>query len=71
MKLVIPIPDEVLNHDTVKKNGKDILKLAYYDKSESKWVTFQNQKLDKDKNLGIVNFNKWIKDPPIGWGHPD
>ncbi len=71
IKLEIPVPASVLNHAKVKKDGKDILKLAYYDKSQGKWVLFSDQSLDKQKNMGTVNFDNWIKDPPIGWGHPD
>lgn len=71
IKLEIPVPASVLNHNKVKQDGKDILKLAYYDKSQEKWIIFPDQSLDKQKNIGTVNFNNWIKDPPIGWGHPD
>ena len=71
IKLEIPVPPSVLNHSRVKNEGKDILKLAYYDKSQSKWILFSDQSLDKQKNIGTVNFNQWIKDPPIGWGLPD
>lgn len=64
----IPIPDEVLKHPDVKEKGKDILKIAYFDKGLDDWVPFKNQTLDKKANLGTVEFKEWIKDPHVGLG---
>lgn len=64
----VPIPQNVLQDSFVKENGKDALSLIYYDKKKEKWEKFKGQSLDTQKNKGTVTLNKWIKDPPLGWG---
>jgi hypothetical protein len=68
IKLEFPLTQDILDHSETKKHGKENLKLAYFDKSQKDWVHFKFQKLNLKKNLGTVELEEWIKDPPAGWG---
>lgn len=66
--LEIPLTEDVANHPAIKGKGKNALTVVYYDKNEGEWAAFENQRLDEETNTAIVYFDKWIKDPPVGWG---
>jgi len=51
-----------------KKTGRKVF-LVYFDKTKDKWIQFAGQK--RDGNTVTVTLNKWIKDPPVGWGGVD
>lgn len=68
--LEIPLTPDVVNHPVVKEKGLGTLKVVYYDKNLGDWVAFKKQNLDESSNTGRVQFNDWIKDPPVGWGSP-
>jgi len=69
--LEIPLTGDVSNHPVVKSKGKSALKIVYYDKNIGEWVAFKKQSLDTTANVATVQFNDWIKDPPVGWGSPN
>lgn len=68
--LEFPLTADVLNHPVVKEKGTGALKVVYYDKNLGDWVAFKKQNLDKQAKVGKVQFNDWIKDPPVGIGIP-
>jgi hypothetical protein len=67
--IIVDITDNVL-----KEFKHDSLKLLYYDKNYNggQWVAFGNQKVDIKEKVAVVTMDRWIKDPPVGWGgdHP-
>lgn len=70
VSLEIPLTDDVANHPVVKAKGLGALRVVYYDKNQGEWVAFNKQNLDEKAKVGRVQFNNWIKDPPVGWGSP-
>lgn len=66
--LEIPLSNDVVNHPAMRGKSKKSLTVVYYDKNEDEWVAFPDQRLDEGANKAIVQFDHWIKDPPVGWG---
>ena len=68
VEIIATIPPEIHKHPLAEIRGIENLRLAYLDDRLHKWVPFQYQMLDLERNQVIVRFNYWLKDPNVGWG---